>query len=289
MLQTKPTILQNLARTFGFLAVAAAAFLELPALAAPPANDDIANAVSITEPLPFTHSQSTAEAAVASDPVGCFESTHTVWYSYTPTTTKLVVIDTFGSDYDTVLEVFHGSPGDLYSYYECSDDAGGVAQSGMALWVNEGETIYIMAGSGNGAPGGSLVLNVKLPLTPPVVTMTVVEPALLNAADGSALLRVRIESSEPVTVSGAAMTVVQSSGRSMIGWTEFATVEQTGTSFEVTFPPIRDRRTAREHGTGFTGGPARVIGSALYLYGGFFGDHVRMDTDVKLRGGAKNP
>ena len=85
------------------------------------------------------------------------------------------------------------------------------------------------------------------------------------------------------------MTVVQPSGRGMIGWTEFATVEQTGTSFEVAFPPIRDTRNAREHGTGFTGGPARVIGSALYLYGGFFGAHVRMDEDVQLRGGAKTP
>ena len=120
------------------------------------------------------------------------------------------VVDTFGSDYDTVLEIFHGSPDDLYSYYdyyECSDDDGGSAQSSLVLWGTPGETIYILVGSGNGSPGGNLVVNVNR-VTPPVVTVSVVEPAQFNPANGAAHVRFRIESSAPISVIFALATII---------------------------------------------------------------------------------
>jgi len=284
MFKPTPTLFQHLSQSIRLLAVAAAASLALPALAAPPANDDIANAVSITEPLPFTHSVSTIEATSVSDPVGCFVTSHTVWYSYTSTTTGPVAVDTFGSDYDTILEVFHGSPGELYSYYECSDDAGDGAQSALGLWANEGETIYIMAASGNGASGGNLVVNVN-PVTAPVVTVSVVEPVQFNPANGAAHVRLRIESSAPFTPAVAFATIIQPNGRGDIAGTEIAYVYQTGTSFEVAIPAIFNIGNDRSHGTGFKGGPARLIAAFAYYYGpgySFFG-RVQLDQAISLK------
>lgn len=285
MNQNQPSTLQHLARKLRLFALAATAFAALSAQAAAPANDDIANALIITEPLPFTHSVSTTDATVASDPVGCYAVTHTVWFSYTPTTTGYVVVDTFGSDYDTVLEIFHGSPEDLYSYYECSDDTGDGAQAGLVLWVNAEETIYIMAGSGNGSPGGNLVLHVNPPPTPPVVTMSVVEPVQFNPANGAAHVRLRIESSAPFTPAVAFATIIQPNGRGDIAGTEIAYVYQTGTSFEVAIPAIFNIGNDRSHGTGFKGGPARLIAAFAYYYGpgySFFG-RVQLDQAINLK------
>ena len=281
------SILQHLARKLRLFALAATGFAALSVQAAAPANDDIANAVVIAEPLPFTHSVSTAEATVASDPVGCYAATHTVWFSYTPTTTGLVVVDTFGSDYDTVLEIFHGSPDDLYSYYdyyECSDDDGGSAQSSLVLWGTPGETIYILVGSGNGSPGGNLVVNVNR-VTPPVVTVSVVEPAQFNPANGAAHVRFRIESPSQITVTVAFATIIQPNGRGDIAGARFAAVYQTGTSFEVAIPAIFNIGNDRSHGTGFKGGPARLIGYVSYSYGpgNFFSSDVQLDQAISLK------
>jgi hypothetical protein len=61
-------ITRRLARTSSALAVIAMTVVgALPTLAAPPPNDDIANAVTVTEPLPFSNSVSTVEATTAPD------------------------------------------------------------------------------------------------------------------------------------------------------------------------------------------------------------------------------
>ena len=291
MIKTPTLSSFSLARTLRFVALVTAGIATMSTLvAAPPANDDLANAVVISQPLPFTHSVSTIEATSVSDPVGCFETSHTVWYSYTPTTSGAVVVDTFGSDFDTILEVFRGSPGELYSNYECSDDAGEGAQSAVGIFVYEGETIYIMAASGNGASGGNLILHVNPPPTPPTVTMTVVEPLQVKPSDGSVGITLRIESSEPITLTYASASVMQRTGRGVIAGSEFLFPWHTGTSIEVVFPPIRDLRNAREHGTGFTGGPARVHAAIGYSFGSAgFGDGAYFDKDVQLRGGSEKP
>ena len=264
--------------------LAATGIAAMSTQAAAPANDDIANAVAITEPLPFTHSVSTVEATSGSDPVGCYEATHTVWFSFTPTTTGPFTVDTFGSDYDTVLEIFHGSPEDLYSYYECSDDTGDGAQAGLGLWVYAGGTIYIMAGSGNGSPGGNLVLNVNR-VTPPVVTMSVVEPVQFNPANGAAHVRLRIESSAPFTPIAGFATIIQPNGRGDIAGSGFTYVYQTGTSFEVAIPAIFNIGNNRSHGTGFKGGPARIIAAFGYYFGpsDSFVGYVQLDQAISLK------
>lgn len=288
MFQIKLTRLQRLAQNHGFIALAVAGFLSYPALAAPPANDDIANSVVVTEPLPFSYSGSTVEATVATDPFGCYELTHTVWFVYTPTTTGPFSIDTFGSDYDTVVEAYYGAPENGY-FAGCSDDTGGGAQSSLAMQGFAGEAIYFMVGSGNGAPGGNLVFNAK-PVVVPVVTLSVVEPVLFNPTNGGAHVRLRIESSAPIAVTVAGATVIQPTGRGDISGTEIAMVFQTGTTFEVVIPAIFNLGNNRSRGTGFKGGPARIIGFVGYAYGpdSAFYNNVQLDRPVSLKADASN-
>lgn len=290
MIKTPTLSSFSLARTLRFVALVTAGIATMSTLvAAPPANDDFANAFVISGPSPFTHSMSTAEATSGPEPLGCFETSHTVWYSYTPSKSGPFSVDTFGSDYDTILEVYYfGSPEEFY-LGGCSDNDGDGAQSRLSLWGYEGETLYFMAGSGNGSPGGNLVLNL-VQATPPTVTVTVVEPLQVKPSDGSVGITLRIESSEPITLTYASASVMQPNGRGVIAGSEFLMPWQTGTSIEVVFPPIRDSRNAREHGTGFTGGPARVHAAVGYSFGSAgFGDGAYFDKDVQLRGGSGKP
>jgi hypothetical protein len=89
---------------------------------AAPTNDDIAGAVVIPG-LPVTDRVNTTEATVVpSDPTTtCFGPTATVWYTFTAHETTRVQLDTVGSDYDTTLAVFTGTPGQL-SEVTCNDD-----------------------------------------------------------------------------------------------------------------------------------------------------------------------
>ncbi|MFN3330895.1 MAG: trypsin-like serine protease [Caldilinea sp.] len=93
----------------------------------PPANDDFALPVAVT-PLPFVHVMDTTNATIASDdPILCTGSTGgaTVWYQLTAPASGIVQVNTFGSNYDTVLAVFTGERGAL-TLVACNDDFSGL-------------------------------------------------------------------------------------------------------------------------------------------------------------------
>jgi hypothetical protein len=74
----------------------------------PPANDDLANAITITA-LPFTDNRDVTDATTTPDEYGCaYESK--VWYAYTPTTNKRIQISLDGSDFDGYVGLFSGVP-----------------------------------------------------------------------------------------------------------------------------------------------------------------------------------
>src|SRR3954465_7979457 len=87
------------------------------ASAAPPANDDIGGAVVITEPLPFSSTQSTVDATTSADETAlqsfcgspAFE--HAVWFTATPAQDEVVAVDVSGTDYGAGVLVLTGSPG----------------------------------------------------------------------------------------------------------------------------------------------------------------------------------
>jgi hypothetical protein len=85
-----------------------------------------------------------------------------VWYTFTPRASKRIEVNTFGSDYDTDLVIYTGTPGDL-TEIACVDDAGNTVQSKVVFDAVAGETYYIMVGAWNSGPGGNLVFNLGNP------------------------------------------------------------------------------------------------------------------------------
>jgi hypothetical protein len=134
-------------------------------LAAAPINDDISNAVIVPTVLPYSDAADTSEAtAAASDPEdeGC-SNNGSVWYSFTPETDFSIEANTIGSNYDTTLGAYEGSPGSL-SVIVCNDDASSGVQSAVRLNVTAGSTYYFMVGfcCGNGeSGGGDLIFTVR--------------------------------------------------------------------------------------------------------------------------------
>jgi hypothetical protein len=126
----------------------------------PPANDDFDGATVVGN-VPFADTAFTFAATTAVDDPSCFGNAHTAWYRYTPVADGVLEADTFGSSFDTTLSAYTGARGSL-TQLACDNDAGG-PQSQIEIPVSAGTTYYLMVGSPDGAPGGSLDLNLSAP------------------------------------------------------------------------------------------------------------------------------
>jgi len=129
------------------------------AVHAQPANDACSAATAITS-APFSDRVDTAAATQSAEDVsrcGCARNSNSARYTFTPAVDSTVSIDTMGSTYDTVLDVFAGSCAEK-SATTCNDDSVGVrsrvsfpACAGVAYLVEV--TSYCEPG------GGALVFN----------------------------------------------------------------------------------------------------------------------------------
>ena len=124
-------------------------------------NDEPATAAPITA-LPFAASQSTAPATSnAADPVhdctGRADS-RSVWFRYTADFTGALTLNTFGSNYDTVLAAYAGEaiPGPELA---CNNDANGTLQSAVSFAVASGQSYLIEAAGYGISSGGELKLS----------------------------------------------------------------------------------------------------------------------------------
>ncbi len=244
-----------------------------PALAAPPGNDDFANATTVTEPLPFTDSVDTSEATVeATDPVpDCVDTQNTVWYAYTPTASGLVEGNSFGSDYDTTLSVWTGSPGS-FSQVACNDDFADSVQSKVTFDATASTTYYFMAGSFDASDGGSLVFNVQVG-TPSlqIDDLTISPTGSVNARAGTVVINGTITCSGPVGTVGLDVFVTQRIGRFVVQGEGFDVIECSGQmSWSIDVEPFNGL---------FVGGHAHAFADA-------FSEESELSTDsnVRLRG-----
>jgi hypothetical protein len=164
------------------------------AYAAPPGNDDFGSATTIAA-LPFSDATSTVDATTqAGDPVDCIDADHSVWYSYTSDFDGFVAVDTYGSDYDTVLSAYTGTQGSL-TEIACNDDSGGTLQSHIKWAVTSGTTYHVMV-SGFYGSSGSLVLNARA--EPPFTfEVTVAGRGSVDETSGVATLRGTVVCSLP--------------------------------------------------------------------------------------------
>jgi M6 family metalloprotease-like protein len=167
------SISQNLSSTF------AAYTLPCP-------QDEYTGAVNITS-LPYTnqvnpygYTRNTNEAVL--NCASLSTSYRTIWYKYQATSARNLVIDTAGSNYDTVLAVFLGSEPFGISNW-CNDDlvAGQQTTSRIQFLTQVGQTYLIQVGSysDNVAPNALMQLNLSfLPLPPSPPQMVPVNGAL---------------------------------------------------------------------------------------------------------------
>ena len=132
----------------------------------PPTNDNFANA-TVVGPLAFTDGPlsttlSTTEAGETLPSCG-FGVGNTVWYNYSepPGPGSNIIVDTIGSDFDTVLGVFTGAVVTSLTQVNCDDDAGGLGTSQLSFPASGGTTYRIQVGGYSGVTG-NLVFKVDV-------------------------------------------------------------------------------------------------------------------------------
>jgi uncharacterized protein (TIGR03437 family) len=130
------------------------------------ATNDSPSTATLAAGQPYSVSQNTGGASSSpSDPVHSCTSkadSRTVWYRYTVTFNGTLRIDTFGSNYDTVLAVYDSTAlatGEL----ACNDDADEFdTTSALTVTVTNGQVLLIeVAGYGSSSTGGRMLLNIK--------------------------------------------------------------------------------------------------------------------------------
>ena len=82
----------------------------------------------------------------------------TVWYQWRAPANGTLTVDTFGSNFDTMLVVFTGTRVDMLQPVWGNNDAPGTKQSLVSPKVTEG-TVYSIRVTGYGGVTGNIVLN----------------------------------------------------------------------------------------------------------------------------------
>jgi alpha-tubulin suppressor-like RCC1 family protein len=142
-------------------------------------NDLCSGAVTITN-ASYTNVQSTLKATSFGDPVpDCVDGFgHGVWYQFTAPVAGQLIVDTFGSDFDTGVAIYTGSC-DSLTEVACNDDTGGVT-SQVILPTTAGTAYFILVG-GYDSDAGNLVLHLAHQ-TPPAF---VIQPTNQDVVIGS--------------------------------------------------------------------------------------------------------
>src|ERR1039458_2425018 len=143
------------------------------------ANDLCSGAIVITN-TSYTNVQSTLKASSYGDPVpDCIDGFgNGVWYQFTPPVDGQLVVDTFGSDFDTGLAIYTGSC-DSLTEAACNDDSGGI-NSQIILPTTAGVTYRILIG-GYGAHVGNLIFHLNFLTAPAFITQPASESVLAGS------------------------------------------------------------------------------------------------------------
>jgi len=157
-------------------------------------NDLCSGAVVITS-YGYTNAQSTLKASSFGDPLpGCIDGFgNGVWYQFTPASSGLLLVDTFGSDFDTGLAAYTGGCGS-FTEIACNDDSDGVT-SALSFPVTAGTTYYLLAGGYDGHVG-NLVFHLNC-LTPPAFNVQPTNIAVVVSSN--ATFTTVISGTQPIT------------------------------------------------------------------------------------------
>ena len=134
----------------------------------PPQNDLWSGALPLANGA--TSSMSTTTATSTGDPVPTcgYNVSNTVWFTFTPATSRVVAVNTCGSDFDTVVQAFVNNSGTMTPIGGgCNDDSNvcpGTRQSCLAFAATAGITYYFMVGGYNGASGNLSITASEVPV-----------------------------------------------------------------------------------------------------------------------------
>ncbi len=106
--------------------------------------------------------------------------TASVWWSWTAPANGVAVIDTLGSDFDTIVAVYTGTDVTALTLVASNDDAGG-PQSRVGFLCTAG-TAYVIAVDGRGAAQGLVSLNITSGATEPEIAVE--QPVGTGLVDG---------------------------------------------------------------------------------------------------------
>jgi 5-hydroxyisourate hydrolase-like protein (transthyretin family) len=129
--------------------------------AIPPANDDFANAESVTG-LPFSATVDLSDATTEPDePQNCYNVNQTSWYVFTPTQTTRVQVDTQGSVINGSVNIYQAAGPGLtgLQFLQCSDPF-----SAALFTAEAGQTYYLQVGNPFGETGTVQVNLAEVPI-----------------------------------------------------------------------------------------------------------------------------
>ena len=116
--------------------------------------------------LPFTDAENVSQAVTHAMEMAspCGWGSRTVWYSFVAAADGVLVADTAGSDYDTILDVWRGEltadvqdPGfEELELLACSDNTAGSLQAGVVFNAVAGQAYVLRVSAAFGDPGGNL-------------------------------------------------------------------------------------------------------------------------------------
>jgi hypothetical protein len=127
-----------------------------------PTNDAAAGAIDVSAGGQFTVNLAAARDDNWTSGTDCGnQGGRDVFYQLTLPAAEVVYVDTFGSDFDTVLRIYAGSCTSLGAVQACSDDACGQQRTQMARELAAGTYCIVADQYSSTATAGSLVLRVK--------------------------------------------------------------------------------------------------------------------------------
>lgn len=129
-----------------------------------PANDNFANAATITGIMTVNTHRATLEApemSLESDRLyQCADQNgRSVWYKFTTTSRKRVILDSFTSSFDSVLHVFSGSSLDNLNLLDCNDDWD--ANDGLVEFYTSPNQTYYVSITGFNSHSGNAFLQMQ--------------------------------------------------------------------------------------------------------------------------------
>jgi hypothetical protein len=152
-----------------------------------PANDMFTNALPIygVSGSTYGYSVGATKESGEPDPDG-IGGGHSVWYRWTAPTNGMEVIDTIGSDFDTVLAIYTGNAVNDLMPVAADDDSGGNGASRVHFNAIAGTTYRIMVDGYTTTNGGTASGNVELNWNPPcqLTVNSAVTPPQLTVAGG---------------------------------------------------------------------------------------------------------